>query len=79
MYIQEHLTSFCDLEHEVRPTKILSFFLLATIIHKCLINKSKKHIIVTVNTTKFYFDLGAFGLPESESGFEIMILIHRFI
>ena len=25
------------------------------------------------------FTWGAFDLPESESGFEIMILIHRFI
>ena len=28
---------------------------------------------------KKLFTWGAFDLPESESGFEIMILIHRFI
>ena len=35
--------------------------------------------ISKINVTCFYLTWGAFDLPESESGFEIMILIHRFI
>ena len=40
---------------------------------KCICHCAQPFIVTLLSTR------GAFDLPESESGFEIMILIHRFI